>query len=130
MAYDDQLAARIRKLLERAPDFTEKKMFGGICFLLGGHMCCGVVGPDLMVRVDKTRYLQFLADPFARPMTFTGREMRGMLFVGPGGLASGPALSKWVRRAREHAQGLPSKSQTVAAKPGRTPSAAGGRIRR
>ena len=113
MAYDDELAGRMRKSLEKTPGYSEKKMFGGICFLLNGNMCCGVAGPDLMLRVDKDKYEQFLVQPHARKMTFTGREMKGMLFVGPHGVSTGASLGKWVRRAVAFAGARPPKTGSL-----------------
>ena len=81
MAYDEGLAQRIREALTERDDVTEKKMFGGLAFLLGGNMCCGVVGDELMVRVGAAAYSEALTQPYARQMDFTGRPMRGMVYV-------------------------------------------------
>ena len=109
MAYNEKLADRIRNVLARHEGLTEKKMFGGISFMLRGNMCCGVVREDLVVRVGPEQYEEALAEPHARPMDFTGRPLKGMIYVGPGGYRSDEALVKWVRRGVDLAASLPSK---------------------
>ena len=109
MAYDGELAERVRKALAGREGFTERKMFGGISFMLRGNMCCGVEKDQLMVRVGPERYEEALARPHARPMDFTGRPMRGMVYVGPGGCDSDEALAAWVKRGADFAASLPPK---------------------
>ena len=109
MAYDETLAERIRQALAVREGLTEKKMFGGIAFMLRGNMSCGVVSGDLMVRVGPERYEEALARPHARPMDFTGRPMKGLVYVGPEGLRSDADLNDWVRLAEEFAGSLPPK---------------------
>lgn len=109
MAYDEQLADRVRRLLARRDGLTERKMFGGIAFMLGGNMCCGVVKSDLMVRVGPEQHDKALALPGARPMDFTGRPMKGMVFVRPAGYRDGKALAAWVKRGADYAASLPAK---------------------
>ena len=77
MAYDEELAARVRHVLGRQTGLTEKKMFGGITFLLHGNMCCGGATDDLVVRVGAEQYEEALAEPHARPMDFTGPFAKG-----------------------------------------------------
>ena len=108
MAYDEQLAVRIRTLLGNRTDVTERKMFGGLTFMIGGHMCCGVNGNELIVRLDPEREDEALARPHARPMDFTGRPMRGFITVQPDGL-KGSRLSRWVQEAVARAESLPPK---------------------
>ena len=96
MAYDEALARRIRDLLRDRRDVTERKMFGGLAFLIAGHMCCGIVGRDLMVRVGRENYESALAHKHVRPMDFTGRPSRGMVYVAPAGLRSRRALEAWI----------------------------------
>jgi hypothetical protein len=108
MAYDEQLAARIRSLLAHRTDVIERKMFGGLTFMIGGHMCCGVNGNELIVRLDPEREDEALARPHARPMDFTGRPMRGFISGRPEGL-KGSRLSPWVQEAVARAESLPSK---------------------
>ncbi len=109
MAYNEELAARIRTSLEGHPGVTERKMFGGIAFLIHGNMCCGVANDDLMVRVGPGSHEASLALPHARPMDFTGRPMKGFVFVGPGGINDDGALSGWIDRGVTFAQSLPKK---------------------
>ena len=98
MAYDEALAARIRAILATGGhDVVEKKMFGGLCFMVGGHMCCGVTD-TLMLRVGKDGYAAALARPHARLMTFTGRPLDGFVYVDPPGLRTDRALAAWLAR--------------------------------
>lgn len=110
MQYDAELAERLRGLLARHEGITEKRMFGGICFLLRGNMCLGVVKGDLVVRTGPVGYAAALAEPHARPMDFTGRALKGFVFVGPEGYRSDAALEQWVARAHGFAASLPSKA--------------------
>ena len=109
MAYDEGLAHRLRELLEDDSSVAEKKMFGGLCFLLGGHMVCGIVGDELMLRVGPEAYDACLAEPHAREMDFTGRALRGMIYVGTDGFAEDEDLEAWVERALSYARSLPPK---------------------
>jgi len=115
MAYDDALAARIRAVLPAGEPVTERQMFGGLAFMLGGHMFCGVVKDTLMVRLGPEAADRALEQPHVRPMDFTGRPMAGMVFVEPAGL-SGTALRHWVRDAADYARGLPPKQANTAAR--------------
>jgi TfoX/Sxy family transcriptional regulator of competence genes len=99
MAYDEQLAARIRRAIGPRPDVTEKKMFGGVAFLQRGKMFCGLATEDLMVRIGPERYESALSESHVRPMDFTGRPMRGYIFVGPGGTRTEKAIKKWIEQA-------------------------------
>lgn len=98
MAYDEHLADRIRRTLEQAhAPFTEKKMMGGLAFMVHDKMCVGVVKDRLMARVGPEAYEAALARPGCREMDFTGRPMKGYVFVGPEGMDSEEELSEWVR---------------------------------
>jgi hypothetical protein len=108
MAYDEELADRVRALLEADPGFTERKMFGGIAFMLDGHMCCGVVGDDLMLRLGPEGADAALDRPHVRPMDFTGRPMSSMVYVAPEG-SQRAALRGWVEAAAAYARTLPPK---------------------
>ena len=88
---------------------TERKMFGGLAFMLDGNMCCGIVGDELMVRVGPDGYEAALGLPHARPMDFTGRPMKGMVYVGEEGLTSEDALVAWVGRGVDFASSLTAK---------------------
>ncbi len=109
MAYNEALAGRVRKLLARRPARAEQRMFGGIAFMLRGHMCCGVLKDDLVIRVGPARYQKALSQPHARPMNFTGRPISGFVFVGPGGYRTDAALRKWITQAVEFVSSLPPK---------------------
>lgn len=78
-------------------------MFGGLAFLVGGRMCCGVQGADLMVRVPKERHARTLLQPHVRPMDFTGRPLKGFVYVSTPGLASDAALRRWIAQGRQGA---------------------------
>jgi len=92
MAYDEGLAFRVRELLSDRRDVVEKGMFGGLAFLIGGAMTVGIVGEDLLVRVGPGRHDEALARPHARIMDFTGRPMKGWIFVAPSGTEDDTAL--------------------------------------
>jgi len=98
VAYDDELAERIRKVLGVRSDVTEKKMFGGLTFLCGGRMCCGVTGTDLVVRVMADEVTRVMKQRHVRPMDFTGRPLRGFVYVAPGGYRTAADLESWLER--------------------------------
>ena len=107
--FDQRLAERVRRVLRARRGVTERRMFGGLTFLVRGHMCCGVVGDDLVIRVGPEHYKVALSRPHARPMDFTGRPLKGFVYVGPNGHRTDQALARWVRLAAEFASSLPSK---------------------
>lgn len=109
MAFDEGLAQRIRELVEEYPGFSEKRMFGGIGFMLRGNMACGVNKDDLIVRVGPERYDGALAQPNARPFDLTGRPMKGWVTVAPGGYESDRDLASWVQQGVDFALSLPPK---------------------
>ena len=115
MAYDPSLAERVRLTLRKAALQTapprEIRMFGGLCFTVGGHMCCGIVGRDLVIRVGAEGLRDALARPHARPMDFTGRPLKGFVYVGPAGCRRGVDLANWVRRALAFVGTLPPKAR-------------------
>ena len=111
MAYDEDLANRIRELMAGEKGVTEKKMFGGLAFLIGGNMSVAASGQGgLMVRVDPDETDELLAEPHARPMEMRGREMQGWLRVDTEGVSTKRELEPWVRRGVEYARSLPPKS--------------------
>lgn len=110
MAFEEKLAGRIRKLLEGRKG-TEKKMFGGIAFMVNGHMCCGVIDDLLMARVGPDRYESALDEKHVRVMDFTGKPMKGYVYVEPGGYRSDKNLKKWVEQCIEFVSTLPPKKQ-------------------
>jgi TfoX/Sxy family transcriptional regulator of competence genes len=109
MAHDAALGDRVRRALAGTAGLTEKQMFGGLCFLVHGHMCAGIVGSTLMVRIGPDGYGEALTQPHVRPMDFTGRPMTGMVFVDPPGLATDTLLGEWVTRGARYAASLPPK---------------------
>ncbi len=109
MAYDEGLAQRVTEVLGDRPDLVEKKMFGGVGFMLRGNMTCGVIGEDLIVRVGPEGYDAALARPHARPFDFTGRPMTGWVTVGPDGYEADADLEAWVERGVAFARSLPPK---------------------
>jgi TfoX/Sxy family transcriptional regulator of competence genes len=109
MAFDEAVAGRVREALAGAPNVVEKKMFGGIAFMVRGNMCCGVIGDRLMLRVGPDGYEAALSRPHSKPMDFTGRPMKGMVYVEPAGFASPGDLKGWIARAMEFALSLPAK---------------------
>ena len=116
MAYDEETANRVRQALSKHGDFEEKRMFGGLAFMVRGHMCCGIVGGEIMVRVGADRYAEALAVPHARPMDFTGRPLTGMVYVAPAGFKTATTLDAWVARGLAHVRSLPSRGPKKGAK--------------
>lgn len=102
MAFDENLAARIRSVLASRTDVVEKRMFGGLAFMVNGRMCCGIVKNDLMLRVGPSRQQEMLAKPHARVMDFTGRPSNGMIYVSPEGLRTDTSLRSWIGEALEY----------------------------
>jgi len=109
MAFDKGLAERVRDLGGHSAGMSERKMFGGLCFMLHGNMSFGVVGSELMVRVGPDSYAEALSLPHAREMDFTGRSMRGMVFVGADGISEDDDLKDWLGRGIAFAGSLPAK---------------------
>lgn len=117
--YDEQLANRIRRLLDDRRHFTERKMFGGLAFLYNGRMCCGIVGQDLMVRIPRDTFDAVLRIRYVRPMDFTGTPLKGFVYVSPAGFATAASLRAWVNRGEEAAQeagarGAPRRTRRTA----------------
>jgi TfoX/Sxy family transcriptional regulator of competence genes len=115
MAYDEGLAERVRLILEDQGRVTEKKMFGGLAFMVRGHMTVGIVKDDLMVRVGADTYDTVVRERGARPMDFTGRPMKGFVFVAAGAIESDTDLQRWVQRGVDFAASLPPKGPPKAA---------------
>jgi len=109
MAYDETVAKRVRSALGKTPDVVEKRMFGGIAFMLRGNMCCGVIGDRLMLRVGPDAYQAALSRPHSKAMDFTGKPMKGLVYVEPAGFASSRDLKAWIERAMKFALSLPAK---------------------
>lgn len=112
MAFDETIAKRVRKQLQGRDDVRERKMFGGIAFMVRGNMAVGVggdEGDDLMVRVGKDCWTEFLFEPHAKDTSGNFRPMRGFVWVRPEGYASEEQLNVWVQRGVDYALSLPSK---------------------
>jgi hypothetical protein len=110
MAFDEDLADRIRELVGGEAGLTEQKMFGGLAFLIGGNMAVAASGQGgVLVRVDPARTEELVASTGARPMEMRGREMRGWLRVGPEDVATKRQLARWVTLGTTYARSLPAK---------------------
>ena len=109
MAYDVHLADRIRSILKDAGEFSEKKMFGGLAFMVNGHMCCGVLKTDLVLRLTPEEADAALREPHNRPLDFTGKPMKSMIYVSAIGTDSDQALENWVGSAVKFAHSFPEK---------------------
>jgi TfoX/Sxy family transcriptional regulator of competence genes len=106
MAYDERLAARVRAML-KGRALVEKKMFGGLAFMSQGKMFAGILKGDLVVRVGPETNDQALKEPHTRPMDFTGRPMKGYVYVSPAGLTGDTQLRAWLTRGLNFAASLP-----------------------
>jgi hypothetical protein len=111
MACDEGLVERIRHAVIGHHGYGERRMFGGVCFTLNGNMACGVVGSELMARVGPVAYLRALNEPHVREMDFTGRPMKGYVFIGVGGIAEDSDLTRWIDLAEAFVSTLPGKSK-------------------
>ena len=109
MAYDETLADRVRTALAYQPDLVEKKMFGGVGYLLRGNMACGVNRDFLIVRVGPEAYAQALEQPHAREFDMTGPPMKGWVMISPEGYARDEDLSDWLTQGVNFALSLPPK---------------------
>jgi hypothetical protein len=110
MAYDEDLANRIREIVGAEPDLAEKKMFGGLAFLIGGHMSVSVSGRGgLLLRCDPRETDKWLGKPHVSPFEMRGKEMDGWLRVEPEGVARKRQLERWVARGVDYARSLPPK---------------------
>jgi TfoX/Sxy family transcriptional regulator of competence genes len=119
MPYDEMLEARIARLVKGTRGVTDKHMFGGVAWLLGGNMFVGIVKSELMVRVGKDNHQAALADPAARTMDFTGKPMIGYVFVRPEGFATDDTLDRWIQRGLAFAATLPAKTAKPKKKAGK-----------
>jgi len=109
MPFDDGVAQRVREAMSGEDDVEEKKMFGGIAFMLLGYMCCGVIKDELMVRVGPDGYQDALSQQHAREMDFTGKPLTGFVYVAPEGFEADADLDAWVERAVTFVKTLPEK---------------------
>jgi len=109
MAYDQGLAQRVRELLEELPGYAEKKMFGGLAFLLYGNMSCGILGEELIVRVGPEAYRPALREEHVRPFDFTGRPLTGWVMIAATGCEADAELAAWVGKGVAFTRTLPPK---------------------
>jgi len=109
MSYDEGLAERLRDALQSRRRISEKKMFGGLAFMSRGYMFVGITGDILMARIGPDYYEQALSRPHVRVMDFTGKSMKGYVYVDPPGFESHSDLSDWVQRCHRFVQSLPPK---------------------
>jgi TfoX/Sxy family transcriptional regulator of competence genes len=111
MPYSEALADRVRHAIGPDVRVTEIKMFGGLCFMVRGHMTCGIMGDHLMLRLGADGAASALARPHTRPMDFTGKPMVGMIYVDPSGCSTARSVRTWIDRALEHNAGKPEKAK-------------------
>jgi TfoX/Sxy family transcriptional regulator of competence genes len=109
MAYDEALAERVRAVISLREDVVERKMFGGIAWMLAGNMACGVLGDELIVRLAPEEGEKALAEPHTREFDFTGRPMRNIVMVAPAATAEDSELAGWVDAGADFAASLPPK---------------------
>ena len=109
MAYDKGLAQRVREVMGELPGYEEKRMFGGVGYMLHGNMACGVNGDDLIVRVGPEGYERALGEEHTRPFDMTGRPMKGWVVVNPEGCEADEDLEGWVQQGVVFARSLPPK---------------------
>ena len=121
MAYDEKMAARVRKTLSAQRAVTEKRMVGGLSFLVNGAMCCGVVGESLMIRVGAQARDAMLTKPHTRPLVFGGRKLGGFICVKPAGCRTDRALENWVQHGLNFVAELAAKAPLARKAPPRKP---------
>lgn len=109
MAFDNALAERVQRALLDIPGISEKRMFGGLAFMSGGYMFIGIAGDSLMARVGPANWEEALAEAHVRVMDFTGKSMRGYVFVDAAGLQDDADLHRWIRRCIDFVNSLPPR---------------------
>jgi TfoX/Sxy family transcriptional regulator of competence genes len=109
MAYDEELVDRVRELLSARAEVSERKMFGGIAFMVAGNMACGVLGEDLIVRLGEDEAGKALTEEGIRPFDFTGRPMKTTVYVSPERTSNEDGLTEWVEAGAAYAASLPAK---------------------
>jgi TfoX/Sxy family transcriptional regulator of competence genes len=110
VAYNEDLAERVRDLLSARSDVSERKMFGGIAFMIAGNMACGVLGEDLIVRLGDDEGEKALAEEGVRPFDFTGRPMKNIVYVSTERTGDDGDLADWVETGADYAASLPAKN--------------------
>lgn len=109
MSYSEKLAARVSGYLKHHESYDERKMFGGLAMMLNGNMCCGIVGEELMARVGPDQYENCLKVPYVRQMDFTGKPLRGMIYIAQAGFETDEQLKGWIDMSEDFALSLPPK---------------------
>lgn len=116
MAYDEGLAERLYDYFEGRSDVEVRKMFGGLCCMVSNHMCCGIIGDTLMARIGPDNYTECLSMKYAKEMDFTGKAMKGMVYVDPEGIAEDSELEHWLDICVQFATSLPPKKPKMSKK--------------
>jgi TfoX/Sxy family transcriptional regulator of competence genes len=111
VAYNEALAERVRETLADRTDVEEKRMFGGLTFMVAGQMCCGVLKNDLVVRIEPAEFDALVAQPHVRPFDFSGRPMQGMVYVDESALADASVLQTWVQRGTDYLAAHPATAK-------------------
>lgn len=111
VACNEELAERVREALADRIDVEEKKMFGGLTFMVGGSMCCGVLTNELIVRIEPTDFDALVAQPHVRPFDFSGRPMQGMVYVENTALTDASVLRTWVQRGIDYVTAHPATAK-------------------
>lgn len=111
MTYEEKLAAQIAEVLKGKREVSQKKMFGGLCFLLNGNMLCGIAKGKLVARVGPDHYEKALRLKNTAPMDFTGKPLKGMVYVLPEGTKSKTSVKRWVEKSVAFVQTLPKKNK-------------------
>lgn len=109
MEFENDLERRIRGILSDKLHLETRKMFGGVCFLLRGHMLCGIAKGKFVARIGPDAYEEALQEPHVLPMDFTGKPLKGMVYVLPAGIQTNAVLTNWIDRSIEFVNQLPSK---------------------
>jgi TfoX/Sxy family transcriptional regulator of competence genes len=109
MTFNELTASKIREAMKETPGVSERSMFGGISFMLEGNMCCGVIEDNLVVRVGPGAYETVLQEPYTRPMDFTGRPLKGFVYVDRAGYEAPGSLLGWIERGVAFVRTLPRK---------------------
>ena len=111
VAYNEDLAERVRAALADRTDVEEKRMFGGLSFMVAGQMCCGVLKNDLVVRIEPTDFDTLVAQSRVRPFDFTGRPVQGMVYVDGSALNDVTAVRRWVQRGTDYVAAHPATAK-------------------
>ena len=117
MVYDEKLAGRIRSAIGDRHEVVEKKMFGGITFMIEGKMACGVLNDDFVAKIDRAHWEEAIARPHARAMDFIGRPMPGMVYVAPAGVRAAAMLRRWIDESVAFALASPARKKPAKKKP-------------